>query len=137
MRAFFLVLSFLLMSGSLAISEEQKLSVELNKLEADGNSCQAFLVLQNGTKDAYERFVLDLVMFDADGIIARRLAVDIAPLDAGKLAVKVFAVPEQTCDGIGRVLVNGVLGCQVGGAKRDNCLGLVATSSRAGVDFIN
>ncbi|MEL6204185.1 MAG: hypothetical protein AAFR47_02580 [Pseudomonadota bacterium] len=137
MKAFVPLFLFVLTFGSPALGTEPRISVELNKLEAGGGSCQAYLVLENATEDAFDRLVLDLVMFDPDGIIARRLAVDIAPLAAGKLAVKVFSVQDLACTGIGRVLVNGVLGCEAGGAAREDCLSLVETASRAGVDLIN
>ncbi|MEM8597880.1 MAG: Tat pathway signal sequence domain protein, partial [Pseudomonadota bacterium] len=117
--------------------EEGRISVELNKLETEAENCQSYLVLQNGTADAFDRLVLDLVMFDVDGIIARRLAVDIAPLDASRVAVKVFAVQGFACESISRMLVNGVLGCEAGGAARDDCRQLLAVSSRSDVDLVN
>ncbi|MEM9765467.1 MAG: Tat pathway signal sequence domain protein [Pseudomonadota bacterium] len=137
MKAFVPLFFLVLMFGSPALGAEPRIGVELNKLEAEGGSCQAYLVLENGTEDAFDRLVLDLVMFDPDGIIARRLAVDLAPLAAGKLAVKVFSVPDLACASIGRVLVNGVLGCEAGGASHEDCLSLVETTSRVDVDLIN
>ncbi|MEM6945658.1 MAG: Tat pathway signal sequence domain protein [Pseudomonadota bacterium] len=109
----------------------------MNKLETDGANCQSYLVVENGTADPFDKLVLDLVMFDADGIIARRLAVDIAPIDAGKLSVKVFAIQSLACEAIGRILVNGVLGCEIAGASKEGCLDLVQTGSRASVELIN
>ncbi|MEM1344161.1 MAG: Tat pathway signal sequence domain protein [Pseudomonadota bacterium] len=113
------------------------ISVELNKLETEDAACRPHLVLENQTEDDFEKLVLDLVMFDKDAIIARRLAVDIAPLRSGRLAVKVFSIPDLVCEDIGRMLVNGVLDCTASGAARSDCLDLLATRSRAEVDLIN
>ncbi|MEM9765589.1 MAG: hypothetical protein AAF968_24325 [Pseudomonadota bacterium] len=137
MRAWFLLTLTLLLGSAAALAAERLVSVELNKLEADGENCQAYLVLNNATEDAFDELLLDLVMFDPEGIIVRRLAVDIAPLPAGRTAVKVFSVQTVACERIGRVLLNGVLACEARGAAREGCLGLLNTSSRTGVELIN
>jgi len=59
-------------------------TVELNKLEAQGEDCRAYLVFENATADAFTSLKLDLVLFDSDGIIARRLAIEGGPLPAGR-----------------------------------------------------
>lgn len=116
---------------------EGMVSVELNKLETDGNDCQPYLVFENATEIDFGSLKLDLVMFDADGIIARRVAVEGAPLPPGKMAVKVFDMPGLTCDLIGRVLLNGLTQCADHAGERSDCLALIDTASRAaGVDFI-
>ncbi len=111
--------------------------IELNKLEAQGASCQAYMVLQNETDAAFEVFSLDLVLFGTDGIIAKRLAVNMAPMRAGRTSVKVFSVKELTCNAIGRVLINGVLKCESGGTPRSDCPDLISAASRNAVELLN
>ncbi|MDZ7811309.1 MAG: Tat pathway signal sequence domain protein [Arhodomonas sp.] len=131
-----LMLTLLLSWPVLLPAQEGRVTVELNKLEADGADCRAYLVLENGTDITFEALRLDLVMFGQDGIIAKRLAVDTAPLPAGKTSVKVFAMSELSCAEIGRVLLNGVLGCADAEGDRDDCLARLSPESRAGVPFV-
>lgn len=131
-----LLLGALLALPLLAPGQDRPVSLQLNKLEPDGESCRAYLVVENGSDSAFESLQLDLVMFDTDGIISKRLAVESAPLPAGKTSVKVFGISDVACGEIGRVLLNGILACEDGSGSRDDCLGLVRTDSAAGVPFI-
>ncbi|MEM6358200.1 MAG: Tat pathway signal sequence domain protein [Pseudomonadota bacterium] len=137
MRLVFAILMSLILGPVTALAEAQSVRIELNKMEPQEAACQAFLLIENGTEDAFDSLVLDLVMFDTDGIIARRLAVDVAPLRAGRTSVKVFAMQGVACDGIGRVLVNDVLTCSANGAARDDCFDIIETTSRTGVELMN
>lgn len=111
-------------------------SVELNKLEATNNACRAYLVLQNGTSHAFESLKLDVVMFDADGIVARRLAVEAAPLSTGKTSLKVFDVDGLACTEVGRVLLNDVLTCTGDGGALDGCIDMIEPASRTDAPFV-
>lgn len=108
--------------------------IELNKLEANGEACRAYLVLKNASPQAFESLKLDLVMFDTDGVVAKRLAVEAAPLPRGKTSLKVFDIAGHACGGIGSILLNDVLACAP--AAAGDCLGLVAASARGEVPFI-
>jgi len=112
------------------------LSIQLNKLEVDGDTCRAYIVLENRSDLSFEALRLDLVMFDVDGVIARRLAVDTAPLAAGRTSVRVFAIGSLACDNIGRVLLNDVLACADASGERTDCMDRIAPESIAGVPFI-
>jgi hypothetical protein len=111
-------------------------AAELNKLEPQGDACRAYLVLKNEVPVAFDTLKLDLVLFDGDGVVARRLAVDAAPLAAGKTSLKVFDIAGQACGAIGRILLNDVIACAGPDGPRSDCLGLVAPSARGSVQFI-
>ena len=66
------------------------LSVELNKLETQDKGCRAYVVVNNAGATAYRSVKLDLVLFQPDGIIGKRFAVDLAPLKPQKRTVKLF-----------------------------------------------
>lgn len=120
-----------------AVAKDGKVLVELNKLELEDGICQSYMLLQNGTNASFEGFTLDLVLFDTDGIIVRRLAAEMAPLRAGKTSVKVFGLNGLACDAIGRILVNDVLDCQADGTPRNDCPDLIETASRGSVELFN
>lgn len=112
------------------------LALELNKLEPQGDACRAYLVLDNATASAFQALKLDLVLFGPDGVIARRLALDTAPLRAGKTTVKLFDIAGLACADIQRILVNDVLDCRDGHGERTDCIDTLRVSSRAGVELV-
>lgn len=109
--------------------------VELNKLEPQDKSCRAYVVVNNKSQDDYSSFKLDLVMFQPDGVIGRRFAVELAPIRPGKRTVKLFDIDNLKCEEVGSFLINDVVECSAGGAATDNCLGRIEASSRAKVEF--
>jgi hypothetical protein len=119
-----------------AIAEEARTAIELNKLEQVEGACRAFLVIENGMGAGFETLALDLVVFDADGVIAERLAVDLAPLAAGKTSVKAFDIAGLACADAGRFLMNGVLDCRNAGDAGDACAGPIVPRGRGDLDFI-
>lgn len=131
-----LVAALLLGLAARASPTEEAVRVELNKLEPDGLGCRIYLVLENRSDSAFETLKLDLVMFDRDLVVAKRLAVETAPLPAGKLSLKVFDVDGVACDRVGRVLLNDVMACADGSGVRDDCLRLMSPASRSGTEFV-
>ncbi|MFZ0486365.1 MAG: hypothetical protein WAL83_05160 [Arenicellales bacterium] len=109
--------------------------IELNKLEPMESACRAYLLFQNNTSAEFQSLKLDLVMFNPDGIINKRLAVEGGPLPAGKTSVKLFDIDGVTCDSVGRVLLNGVLACTDSAGERTDCLQMIETASRSKADF--
>ncbi|WP_197708079.1 Tat pathway signal protein [Hartmannibacter diazotrophicus] len=112
------------------------ISVEMNKLEAAGDDCRATFVIQNGLDEPLSALKLDLVVFDGQGIVARRLAADFAPLAAQKTAVKIFPVSRMACGDIDRVLLNDVLACEAADGAVKGCLDRLALHSRAAASFV-
>ncbi|GLK68751.1 hypothetical protein [Hansschlegelia plantiphila] len=107
-------------------------SIELNRLEQRDAACRVSLLVSNPGDKAYDSLKLDLVFFDKDGVISRRLAVEAGPIRASKTTVKLFDAGDARCEGVSRVLLNDVTAC---GGDQD-CLGLVTTTSRVkGVEF--
>ena len=113
----------------------QTVTVELNKLEQQENACRAYLVLEN-TAEAFTQFKLDLVMFDAEGIVAKRLIVDASPLRTDKTSVKLFDIAGLQCVDIDRVLINDVPTCHDGAQTRSDCVDLVEARSVASAALI-
>jgi len=128
-----LVVPLLLLPAVLP-AQTETIGVELNKLEPDNGACRAYLVVENA-EAALASLRLDLVLFDPDGIIARRLAVETAPLPAGKTSVKVFSIDGLACGEISRVLLNGVLACEAPSGPIGDCLQRIDVGSVAGVPF--
>lgn len=107
----------------------KQVTLELNKLEAQDKSCRAYLVVSNDGPTVYQSFKLDLVMFQPDGVIGKRFALDLAPIKAGKKTVKLFDLDGVACDKVGSFLVNDIMECKPDGAAADDCLSRLSLSS--------
>jgi hypothetical protein len=122
---------------------ELAIPIELNKLEPLATTppgCRIYFVVSNPDPMPIPVLRLDLVLFGTDGVIARRVALDLGPLPAKKEAVRLFDLSGLSCKSIGQILVNDVLACQFTGKpaaeqQRQACLDRLAVSSRATVSL--
>ena len=110
-------------------AEPAGLTVELNKLEPQGNGCRAYLVVNNESATQYQTLKLDLVLFQPDGVIGRRFAIDLAPLKPSKRAVKLFDLDGVACDKIGSFLINEVVECKSDAGPLNDCLAGITVKS--------
>ncbi len=135
-RSFFLSAVLLALSfASYSAQSTDRVGVELNKMEQSGETCRAFLIVENRSATALSSIRLDLVLFDTDGIILERFALNVAPVAANKTSVKSFDIPETSCGGIGRILLNDVLECENASGPVDRCMDIIEVSNRGGVRF--
>jgi hypothetical protein len=113
------------------------LSIELNKVEDNGGSCLASFVVQNGLGHTLDRFSLDLYVFDSEGVIARQVLLDMAPLRDDKTTVARFSLIQRPCGEVGRILVNNVPSCRSEGTGEElDCLAGLTVSSRSPVEMV-
>jgi len=122
--------------ASAAGAQDKGLHVELNKLEDVGDACRAYLVFENAMDADFSAFKIDFVIFDGNGVITKRLAVDVAPLRPGKTTVKLFDIPGAACADTGRVLINDVIECRDGEQQRRNCVGFMTPASRTDAKLV-
>ncbi|NJM54919.1 MAG: hypothetical protein HC841_02440 [Verrucomicrobiae bacterium] len=108
-----------------------RLTVELNKLEAYDKGCRAYVVISNPGSVAYQSVKLDLVLFQPDGIIGKRIAVDLAPLKPSKKTVKLFDLEGLACDRVASVLVNDVIDCKTDTGPVTDCFSTIVFKSVA------
>ena len=111
-------------------SGQSGLDIELNTVEDQGGGCVASFVFQNDLGAALDRFNLDLVLFDGQGAILRRLMLDLAPLSNGKTRVASFRLHEEACSKLGRVLINDIPACRAEGGGDLDCLAGLTVHSR-------
>jgi hypothetical protein len=127
-------------AGTAQAEARPPLQLELNRLEpmaGAAEGCRIWLVLANDAEGAppVTALRLDLVMFGTDGQIARRAAVELGPVGAGRTVVRLFDLAGLACDRLGRMLVNDVLTCKVGGQDQPDCADRLRPASRAGIRF--
>lgn len=111
---------------------QKPLNIQLNKLETVDKNCRAYFVVNNTGEVAYKVLKLDLVLFQPNGVIGGRFAVDLGPLRAKKKSVRLFDLEDVTCDKTGSLLLNDVMECAADGdGKSAACLDEISLSSKA------
>lgn len=134
-RCAILGLASLLVGGPALSADAPAVTVELNKLETQGKGCRAYLVIDNPSDAVFQSLKLDLVFFRTDGIIDRRLLIDLSPVRAAKKSVRIFDLDALACDAIGSVLVNEVAECRDAAGPVADCADRLKVSSRAGASL--
>ncbi len=124
-----------MVAGALPALAAPAVSIELNKLETQGSGCRAYMVVQNDEATNYQTFKLDLVLFQQDGVIGRRFAMDLAPLKPQKRTVKLFDLDNMACDKIGSFLINDIVECKTDAGPVENCLAGVTVKSLTNVQL--
>src|SRR5689334_20076496 len=109
-RVVLLLLSLLAVIPLQALAAGDIARVELNAAENENGKCRVTFVIENKTDKAIDSLKLDLVAFDPDGIVYKRLPVEMGPVRAAKTMVRIYLV-EGECSHIGAILVNDVTGC--------------------------
>lgn len=118
-----------------ALATEDTVNLDLNKLEAADDGCRIHMVVNNPTAQGFKEYLLDLVIFDNKGVVARRATVDVSPVRPNKTSVYAFNVAGIECERFGRVLLNEVTGCGAGSGNATDCTAGVSVSSQAGIEL--
>jgi hypothetical protein len=127
---FVLLLAWNLIPSLVAHAAEYDVHVELNTFESTESQCRlTFVIANNGA--AFDSLRLDLVVFNTESVVYRRMITEMGPVRAGRTMVRTFAI-ETKCAQIGGILVNDIAACVPG--EPNACLdGLTLTSRIKGV----
>ena len=120
-----------------AAAAEPGLDIELNKTVDGDGACVASFVVRNDMGQSLDRFSMDLSVFDSDGVIARQVLLDLAPLRDAKTTVARFNLIARPCAEVSRILVNDIPTCRgaASGATLD-CLAALTVSSRNNIEMV-
>ena len=123
--------------GGPAPAAELGLDIELNKTEDGGGACVASFVVRNDMGQSLDRFSMDLYVFDREGVIARQVLLDLAPLRGDKTTVARFNLIARPCAEVSRILVNDIPSCRgAGSGETLDCLDGLTVSSRARIEMV-
>ena len=114
-----------LVVGAVPAYGQEALVVDLNRLEDRDGACRLHFVFTNPTDRVFEQLTFDLVLFDAAGVIAERVALEAAPLLADKTIVKQFDIAGRACADIGRVLINDIAACADQAGPVERCIAMI------------
>jgi hypothetical protein len=115
------------------VAADAELLIELNKLEDTEQGCRSLFLFDNATGHELNRFRVDLILFDQDGVYAKQLLLDMAPLHHDKKVLASFLLAEEPCESIGSILVNDLPRCENGAGAEVDCVPLLKVESRTDV----
>ena len=123
--------------GGAASAAGPGLDIELNKAEDGDGSCVASFVVRNNMGHTLDRFSMDLYVFDSEGVIARQVLLDLAPLRGNKITVARFNLIARSCGEVSRILVNDIPSCRSAGSGDTlDCLSALTVSSRDSIEMV-
>ena len=105
---------------SLAQSEKPDLSIELNTTKPLKDACQLMMVIDNRSSIRFNKFTVELVLFDKTGVVIRQVFAAIGRLRPIKSHYVSFPIEDVICDDLGRVLLNEVTECEYEGSKKQS-----------------
>ena len=112
------------------------LSVELNIVEQQADTCRLTFVAQNNLGRDASAVVFETVLFDrADQVIDFTLF-DFKDLPNGSLRVRQFDLAGVDCASVGRVLLNDVHACTGADLTADICAASLRWTSRTDVEVM-
>jgi len=123
--------------GGAASAAGPGLEIELNKTEDGDGACVASFVVRNDMGHTLDRFSMDLYVFDSDGVIARQVLLDLAPLRGNKITVARFNLIARSCGEVSRILINDIPSCRSAGSGDTlDCLAALTVSSRDLIEMV-
>ena len=112
------------------------IEVELNRIRTLGGACRLSFVFVNKLAEPVETLSLEAVLFDKAGQVERFVVLKLRPLPPKKMRVQEFDITGAKCDTFGRLLLNDVRDCGVGGGEPASCLEKLVPSSRTDLPFV-
>lgn len=109
------------------------IGLELNKAEEAGGKCRLSFVMQERAGARLQSLKTDLVIFQKDGAIGKRLSAELGPVRARKTSVRIFDIG-MPCAEMSGLLLNDVTACAPDQTP-DACLDGLKPSTRLSITF--
>lgn len=129
---FFVALAFGLLSSTVR-ADESSIIIELNKAENTEQGCRPLFLFDNRSGHQLNRFQVELVLFDQEGVYSNQVLLDMAPLYDGKKTIASFLFTDIACDQIGSILVNDLPACKNSAGSTLDCLALLQVTSKSDI----
>ena len=108
-------------------AQEELARLELNATETAENRCRMTFLIENKSPRTIDSLKLDLALFNPEGVIQRRMIIEMGPLRGKRTHVRQFS-NDSNCSQLGAILVNDVSACTPG--EPTACMDALALSSR-------
>ena len=134
-----LVLAALTGLAAMAQAQEElsdTVLLELNTAQSQGDACTLTFQIINGYESEIDSLVYETVLFDSEGGVNRLTLFDFGALPPGRPRVRQFSVPGMTCEGLGRILINGAHACEGEGLDAGACVNGLKLDSRVAIEVL-
>lgn len=111
-----------------------RLSIELNATQSQDGACVLSFLAQNGHPSDMETVVFEAVLFNGDGQVDRLTLFDFGALPSARPRVRQFVVPDLHCDGLSRIIFNGLSQCSGEGVSPAMCASDLKLTSRTATE---
>ncbi|MEM9277926.1 MAG: hypothetical protein AAGA76_05090 [Pseudomonadota bacterium] len=111
--------------------------LELNKLEPADKDCLLTFVVSSKSSKNLDKLAYEFVVFDDQLRVQRMTVFDFRELEAGKLRVRQFQLPQTQCSGLGRLLINDVSACDGNEVDASLCSSGLQISNKTNIEFLN
>ncbi|MFT3673482.1 hypothetical protein [Aestuariivirga sp.] len=112
-------------------AQPPKVALELNKSEDIAGKCRIYFVTREQSGTRLDTQKTEIIVFQKDGAIGRKVLVELGPVRANKTSVKVFDL-DLPCSELASVLINDVSECGPN-QKTEECLEGLTPSSRISI----
>lgn len=112
----------------------EAVSVELNAVKQGETGCTLTFLVINGHPGQIDKLVYETVLFDSDGAVDRLTLFDFATLPPARPRVRQFSVPGLSCDGLGKILINGASTCDAPDLGPAACDAGLITGTRTDIE---
>lgn len=144
MRSLSLSLGAFALAGLACMAEAQDqpadtttgLKIELNSATDTDGACRISFVVENALGADLSEAVFETVLFDTAGSVERLTLFDMRDLPDGRPRVRQFQIDGIACDGIGRILFNGVQACTGEGLDDGACMDGLGLTSRTEIEVL-
>ncbi|MGR3506769.1 MAG: hypothetical protein ACU0B7_12985 [Paracoccaceae bacterium] len=123
----FVIVGFL---PSPLVAETPVLGIELNAVENRAGGCRMTFVATNGLGADLSALVLEAVIFNLEGLVARLVLLDFQNLPQARPRVRQFDLPDLECAKVGQVLINEVGACTGQDLPEQACANALQPSTR-------
>ena len=114
---------------------EEGISLELNKVAQEGDSCRLHFLLTNETDTAFNSFRIQIAFFDRAGGFVNNATADFLKVRPRKTILRFFDVPNLQCAALGEVLLNDAASCDGPDGPVADCVDLIAPTHRTEIRF--
>jgi hypothetical protein len=116
--------------------EPASLSIELNRVEQQEDTCRLTFVAQNSLGIDMSAVVFETVLFDRAGQVIDLTLFDFRALPNGSPRVRQFDLAGVDCTSVGRVLLNDIHACTGAALTPEVCAAGLRWSSRTDVELL-
>ena len=109
------------------------IGIELNKAEDTEQGCRPLFLFDNRSDHQLNKFQIELVLFDEEGVYSRQVLLDMAPLYKDKKVIASFLMKDLPCSDIGSILINALPSCANSTGGEIDCLSMLEVGSRSSI----